>query len=665
MEALKRTAKKLLRPVVLPLLARYRLRVKVRDIRRSLGSARGISSIDPDRPVFVFFAPEAGVVQHFAAHCVVARTLQELGHQVLLVRCFETYRHCIVLEMNRLPLNRSTQRRSEICASCAQSGLQMTSQYDLPTVQLSELVNQETLDEVRQLARSMPADAGEFEIDGVKFGALCGSDLALNTKKVDQLRVTGDARALLEAYVEAALLSYRATQALMRRIKVARLVFFNEYSMFMGAVAAAKRRGVPSVRISQAIHRNIDRRKIIIMNDPLAVINYHRCLDEWPKWRNLALSAETVEIISDNNLARLNASGFTVYSPKYSGGTAGSVFERLRLSPGRRLLVAYTSSLDEYFSNINLMAAVGTDLFQKEQPFPDQIAWLAALIEYVERSSDLQLVVRIHPREGANTREVISSEHLTILRERFSGAYENVRIVWPEDPISSYDLADIADVALTSWTNITLELARLGVPTITAFKRVNPCPTGEVVGWAPTPDQYFQLIERTLRAPVHLDAIRYAYRWSHLVHLTSYVDFGDIIPGSDFYGIPPFRLPAEAPLVESAIVHGRSIQEFRRRNLAERQSPASRATETQALHRQLRRVIWFLVTGEDSAQDYRLCCAESGRLEDFDAVLRMDGDFVEFRTATRAVRRRSRAICRLAAILAQVDDGVESPAAVA
>ena len=523
--------------------------------RGTLNAPFGLDRIDANRPLYVFFAPEAGISPHFVSHCLIAKTLQELGHQVLMVRCFDTYHHCQTLEMHGIPLDRTRAKRADVCINCAESGLKMTRAYDLPILTLNDLLTQEDLQEIKAQVKTMPADASQFKVNGVHFGTLCGMDVALLTKKLNQLTVTGADRAYLEAYVEAAMVSHRATQTLLSRYQVARLMFFNEYSILMGAVVAAQQQGVPVVRISQAIHRNIDRSKIILMSDCLAVANYHACLDRWPQWRSLPLPAKTVELITDNQLARMGASGFSVYSPKFTAGTA-DVFAQLKLNPGRKLLVAYTGSLDEYFSNIQLMASTGVDLFQREQPFVDQIIWITALINYVEQSEHLQLVVRIHPREGKTARESVASEHRDMLANHFSGHYKHVRIVWPEESISSYDLAEVADVALTSWTNISSETARLGVPTIMAFKRVNPFPVDDMGGWAPTPEAYFLLLERTLQQQPTLDAVVYAYRWSHCAFLSSYVDIGDVVPAYDYHGLPPYRLPAAAPLIERVVCGG-------------------------------------------------------------------------------------------------------------
>ncbi len=615
--------------------------------RRRLDTSCGVKKINLQRSVYIFFSPEAGVSSHFAANCLIAKTLQDLGHQVLMVRCFDTYHHCIAIEMNHIPLDRSSAQRADVCISCAQSGQKMTQAYDLPTITLQELLTDNELSEIKALVNLMPADASKFELDNIKFGTLCGMDVALLTKKLDQLNVTGTDRSYLEAYVEAAIVSYRAMQKIIARFKVARLLYFNEYSMLMGAVAAAKRYAVPVVRISHAIHKNFDRSKIILMSDPLAIINYHNCLDRWPLWRNLPLTAKLIELITDNQLARMGAVGFSVYSPKFSAGER-DIFLDLGLNPERKLLVAYTSSLDEYFSNIHLMnGTIGVSLFQQEQPFVDQIAWISSLIDYVEQSAHLQLVVRIHPREGVTARESVASEHRDLLAANFSKNYQYTRIIWPEDSISSYDLAEIADIALTSWTNITSEVARLGVPTITAFKRVNPFPINDMVGWAPTPKEYFALIESMLLKSVSLDPIRYAYRWSHLAFLSSYVDFGDIVPSEDYQGLPPYHTPKNANLVERVVCYGESLQDIRYAELTSGILSTTEDEELDELRRQLRRVVWYLITGAQPMKDFILRNGYVATAIDGEVVVEVEGDYLKISIQGNVLKKRSKAILRL------------------
>ncbi len=615
--------------------------------RRRFNTSCGYKEINLQRSVYIFFSPEAGVSSHFAANCLIAKTLQDLGHQVLMVRCFDTYHHCLTIEMNHIPLDRSSAQRADVCISCAQSGQKMTHAYDLPTITLHELLTDNELSEIKALVNLMPADASKFELDNIKFGTLCGMDVALLTKKLDQLNVTGIDRAYLEAYVEAAIISYRAMQKIIARFKVARLLYFNEYSMLMGAVVAAKRHAVPVVRISHAIHKNYDRSKIILMSDPLAIINYHNCLDRWPLWRNLPITAKIIELITDNQLARMGAVGFSVYSPKFSAGER-DIFLDLGLNPERKLLVAYTSSLDEYFSNIHLMnGTIGVSLFQQEQPFIDQIAWISSLINYVERSAHLQLVVRIHPREGVTARESVASEHRDLLAAQFSKNYQHTRIIWPEDSISSYDLAEVADIALTSWTNITSEVTRLGVPTITAFKRVNPFPINDMVGWAPTPKEYFALIESMLLKSVSLDPIRYAYRWSHLAFLSSYVDFGDIVPSQDYQGLPPYHTPKNANLVERVVCYGESLQDIRYEELTSGILSTNVDEELDELRRQLRRVVWYLITGAQPVKDFILRNGFVATATDGEVVVEVEGEYLKISIQGRVLKKRSKAILRL------------------
>jgi len=630
-----------------PVLSLARTARLARDRRNRLRHARGLSAIDPKRPVYVFFAPESGLVPHFVAICVIARTLSELGHQVLLVRCSGQYAHCVVMDMFGLSVDKTKAERRQACVHCQDHGLSMATDYGLPMVDLSDLVDEKMLADIKRTIATVPADAGEFEFDGIRIGALCGSDLALSLKTLDQLRATGEARRLLEAYLEGVLVSYRAVQSLTRRVNVARLLHFNEYGMLAGAVMAARRAGIPTMRMSQAVHRHIDRRKIVLLHEPLAIATYHKALDDWPRWRNLALSPDIVASCADSSLVRIGGNGFTVYSPKHAGAT-DRIYDQLRLDPKRRLLVAFTSSMDEYHSNVNLLKAFGLNLFPSDQPFRDQTEWLEALINHVERSAHLQLIVRIHPREGANAREKRDSEHLPLLRERFCHSYRHVRVIWPQDPTSSYDLSELAEVALTSWSNITLELARFGIPTLTAFKRYVPFPIDDVVRWAPTPSEYFHAIDEMLALPPDLDAIRYAFRWTNVYSLSMSLDFDDVIPTHDCGTLPPFQLSHSAKEAEAAIVHGHSVVAFNRKSLADQQSSTSLIRESEALRAQLRRFVWFLAFHQDRAEDFRLLFGAPGPADRYDMAVTPEGDFVVIRAGDTTLRRRSQTLRRLA-----------------
>ena len=634
------------------------LRPGYRALKRAIAATRRpaalrkippLSSIDPARPVYVFFAPEAIIEPHYVAHAIIARTLKELGHQVLIVRCESDYPHCLPMEMNRLDTNKTEAQRKDVCWRCDAVWLRTTSAYGLASISISALLDAKAKEEIHRQVMAMPPDAGKFQVGGFSFGALCGSDMALTRKALNQMEVTGEKRQLLEGFVEGTLIAYRAAQKLMELYPVARLLYFNEYSMLIGAGIAAMKQGVPITRLSHAVYRNIDRTKIMLAEEPLAIYTYHRLLDEWPKWRNLALAPELVSSIADHSLQRLSGGGHTVYSPRH-GANTDSLFDMLKLSRDRKLLVAYPSSMDEYYSNMNLMRALGNVLFATDQPFADQMSWLRALVDHVENSDDLQLVIRVHPREGRNVHEHLESDNLTNLKREFSGAYRHVRMVWPEEKISSYDLAEIADLALTGWSNVGLELVRMGIPTLIAFKRYVAYPLDDVVDWVPTAHAYFAKIHALAGAPARLDHIRFAYRWTNVYSLSLSLDFDDLVPAPDFCSLPAFKMPKAAPQVEDILVNGASVTEINRLALAARQQEETQPAETRALCQTLRKLIWFLATGEIRPDDYVLV---QGLAQNRGEVgISVDGGVATIHTADRTIVRFSRIIERLAPLAA-------------
>lgn len=602
----------------------------------------------------VFFAPEAGVVPYYIAHCVVAKTLEQLGYRTLIVQCFDVYPRCVVMDGESLPFDMSAEQRRNACATCHRYSNDMAGAYGLNVVDLRELADEDVRRKVDALMADLPEDLSTFEIEGTRIGKICGAEAAVTFKTTDFTGSTPDVRQILIQYLKGALLSHFAMQRLIASGKVARVVHFNEYAIVLSAALLARKAGVPTTFMSMASIRGVDRRRIVFMNDLLAIVGHRSKLNDWSMWRDLHLTPAMVADVGDDCLFRISGNSVMVYSPVRTGST-DAVFEQLALSPDRKLLVAFTSSLDEVAANNQYLSALDCEPFSEVQPFRDQIEWLDALVGKVETSDDLQLVVRIHPREGANRREGTVSSHLGLLRSHFQKPFKHVRFVWPGDDVSSYDLMELADVGLSSWSSTALEMTRFGVPTAIAFDIHTPFPIDDVMRWSATPDGYFGLLQELLNQPGSLDRIRFAFRWTWLRTLGSSLDFGDVIPDPNCGVLPPFATPAVASDVKDVLVGGASAVDINYKRLAAAQHGQSARSEEDELLRQLRRAVWLMCTGEDRAVDYRLYYSDSpiGSVpEGYDAVLARDGGFVELLAGDRRIRRRSRMVPRLATLAA-------------
>jgi hypothetical protein len=552
-----------------------------------------------------------------------------------------------------VPFDARAQIKNAMCVACAKTSLTMTSDYDLPTVELTEFLHDgEIWQKVMTITKDLPTDLLSFEFENVQFGKICTAEVAITMKSLDITGSDPRIRGFLIQHIRTMLVSYFAMQQLMQSFNVARVIHFNEYSMLLGAALAARRSGVPSTLLSMASAMGVDRRKFVLMHENSAIASYRKRLARWPEWRNLCLPASRVKEIAEDTLFRFSASSGFVYSPGRTGSLQ-KIYDQLDLARERRLLVAFTSSLDEVAANVQYLSALGLEPFSEEQPFLDQVEWLKVLTEHVEASPDLQLVVRVHPREGANALTKGSSDHMKILQDNFSGVYKHVRFIWPSDKISSYDLMEMAEVGLSAWSSTSLELARMGVPSVIAFDRHTPLPVGDVVTWGHDRKAYFRALGEALARKPSLDQIRFAYRWTNLHIRGASIDVGDIVPDANFGALPEYRTPSAAPIIEDVLVNGRNLIEINCGIL--QQGGVAERIEEKALMQELRGAVWFLTTGRLPAHDYRLYYgkpADLGIPQGYDAVIFADGPITEFRTHASIICRPSRMTDRIGSLCA-------------
>jgi hypothetical protein len=559
-------------------------------------------------PTILFFTPEALVTPHLVAQAMLAVTLKERGHRVAFATCPGLYPRCPVMDMHLLPGAIPPEQKARICAECGGHGQAILAKYGLPTIDLGEHLDDQAIAEVRGLIEHLPRDLRTFSYDGIPFGEICLHDLALASKRLDFDSVSPDDWMKWVQLISSAVLSYKIVHTLAERLPLASVVTHQDYALLLGARLAAERRGIRAYTVHAAWHRSVDRRHLVVVPE-IEFQSLHASSQRWPSWKPLALGEDQVTEVADDLLTKFGAVEAHIYSPPKTFDEQGPLVQ-LGLSPDKPLVVAYTSSMDEYEAARVLRSCFGVPTGGGPQPFADQIAWIEALLAHFGRRDDAQLVVRVHPREGANKREHVVSEHLTRLRAAFGGSYRNCRIVWPEEKVSSYDLGELASLVLTSWSSMGLEMARLGVPVLAAFKGYYVWPHEPFLEWAPTPETYFDRLDQLLvqGAPPErtFENLKLAFRWYHQHALARTVDLSDLIPTPSYDGLPEFRTPRAAAVIEDVLAGGANIVDINLDRLIRAQRTDAHAVESRALKRHLRRLVHVLFTGQEPGSDFTL-----------------------------------------------------------
>jgi capsule polysaccharide export protein KpsC/LpsZ len=93
--------------------------------------------------------------------------------------------------------------------------------------------------------------------------------------------------------------------------------------------------------------------------------------------------------------------------------------------------------------------------------------WIEKTIQWFENQDNLELVIRIHPAEL--TGKIVTNDPVkNFLADKFPHLSENIKIVGPDEEISTYALMELADLGLIFATKAGLELAVKGVPLVIA-----------------------------------------------------------------------------------------------------------------------------------------------------------------------------------------------------
>lgn len=253
----------------------------------------------------------------------------------------------------------------------------------------------------------------------------------------------------------------------------------------------------------------------------------------WQRVRDRPLTARQAADIERLLADRAGGMGAHESYFKQQVEETGSVRTALGIGPDTRVVSAFTN------------LAWDSALLNKDIAYSSMFDWLAQTVRSMADVPDTTLVIRVHPAEVKwGTNQPVEAELLA----RVGTLPANVRLVRPDEPISSYTLMAISDAVLTYTTTVGLEAATRGLSVAVAGQTHY---RGR--GFTLDIDDHGQ-IEALLRASAPLDpaqreqAMRYAHgfffrlmvpfplvriREGQLARVPS--DAAELAPGQDAY----------------------------------------------------------------------------------------------------------------------------------
>ena len=620
------------------------------DLARKSRRRRLLAHSGSNAPITLFLAPEAGLVPFYTAHVLLARTVADSGKTVALLSCNGLQPICSMKMASSLEPTAPGDVDNFACRTCRPLARRVGHDYGLTDLPIEELLTPGLIAELGCIIEANASALWETTYDEIAFGRAALGETLRHARKVSIEEMVEADQRILRSLVYSSLAVYFALKELASRFRIERIVYFGDYAYYLPPQVFAKRQGIPLTHISYAYNKDIDQRVLVLWPGHGAT-HMLNLVDKWPEHRDRPLSASVVADVLDGALFRLcGHGGVSTYSPNWAQ-EKDNLIEELGLDSQRKTLVAYNSSMDEVVCNREFMRVIGEPYEQENVPFVDQLTWLCELIRWVGRRSDLQLIVRLHPRMGSDShRHSGVASQLNLYRERLVDIPKNVVVIWPDSKLSSYNVAEYAQVVLTSWSNMGLELARFGVPVVASFRKIGPFPVGGFVAFEEEPEAYFRAIDAALNSTPSIDTVIEAYRWSHFLHWSSTIDISDIIVSPSPSDVPAYRPLKSADTIRRVMAAGEDLVEINMTRLP--RNHAAAVEERAAIAQAVEECILFFMTGQRLTQKIVIGgAAVADSNPDAPRLTIGPGHSVSLNFNGQTVRRESLLVARLAQIL--------------
>jgi SAM-dependent methyltransferase len=467
----------------------------------------------------LIYSPFGGFIIHSVLEFVVARSLVLRGAEVKFVGCDSFFSAC---EIKRLP-HLDAAAAENTCTGCRTTTANNANLFGFPPEWLSSYgpspAENASIDAwANGLA---PGEFMEAVFQGFPVGRWTKSPLhsILRVGSIDL--ASPEVVALYRELLRSAAVALASFKRLLDSYQPSAVLLLNgRYTTHRPLLELAKAQGIPAY-----VHeRGFDANSYTLRRDEVAQ-SYLDYLETWEAWRDVPLNTEELDETFQLFMRRARGEYLGLRAYEFDSNTLQGIRASLALPPGRPVIALFNSSSDEVAESAEWTSSI------------NQLDWMVRTVKFFHGRQDLILVLRLHPNTNA--------EFLLGIRQALeNNLSENIRVVAPQDSLSSYLLADLADASLTYQSTIGLEIAMRNRPVLAAGKGMFCRP--EYARLLEPGEVYEDVLARFLEAPrIAPEQVVAAYRLAYHFFIRMSIPF-PLIKFTDFNGIQ-LNFPLDDP----------------------------------------------------------------------------------------------------------------------
>jgi hypothetical protein len=367
----------------------------------------------------------------------LAAALEYRGYKVKMLLC-DGMPYC---EQETLTVARPA------CSSCYKNTKSKAQLFGLDTIKLSQLISESEKDKYSNLSTKLSVETlMRYQYLKVNIGIIAFRNFTHYYKGF--FKIERDKDLIFRKCIESALLLCKATNNYLSKNKVDKIITPNGKFIQSGI----------AVELAKLNHINFYSWDVFAQNGAAIFsknnVSHDQKIDDiWDDIKHTPLNdkqSNEVDIFYDLQSKSLSTP-YRYYDDKVIEDT-----EEIK----SKLFLRKRSKVITLFTNVEWdSTAMGQDL-----AYTDMFHWVKSMIELTIQNQDIDLIIRAHPGEmkvpkDLQTRSCVCDR---VLNE-FHTLPTNVKLIQPENNVSSYALSSISNIVMVYTSTLGLEFALMGI----------------------------------------------------------------------------------------------------------------------------------------------------------------------------------------------------------